>query len=331
VSTASPSVRRGLVLTAELAERPARWHRLAVIPFGPADSQLGRELPPLHTSVPLMPRSFTVGADGSLWILDAVKHRVAHYSTTGAYLGDVRGLGFDRFHPQPRDLAFWDGRLYVLHQFHLAASFRAVVDDGFGPVLELASDGDALSMTNVFPGPEPMGIAEGVAALDRLGAGPHGIGRIALGDPSRFEPAAGLPVGSSTSVSLDAYREQSFHLVTTGPAERVLQPVRVRMMAGTGADRHRVPSVFSDHIQGGGGGALVLWLKGAPVRSRDAIRYGGGNWLLRYPADGSPLAFERLPEAAVEDAFQTRHLSLDGLGRIYLMLTERLGMAIYRR
>jgi hypothetical protein len=321
------------VLTADLSERPARWDRLAMIPFGPAESRLGLELPPTHTSVPLMPRSFTVAPDGTLWFLDAVKHRVAHYSATGTYLGDVGGLFFDRFHPQPRDLAFWGGRLYVLHQFHLAASFREVQGPRFGPVVDLEdSDGDSLVMTTIYPSSgAPLGLSDGVAALDRLGSGPVGIGRITLNGRAGFDPSDGLPVGASTAVRLDAYHDQSFRLVTSGGAGAVVQPMRIRMVAGGPADAHRVRAIFADRIQGGADGALILWLKGAPSRRVDADAFGGGNWLLRYPTDGSPLVFERLPDAALEDAFQARHLAVDRQGRIYLMLTLRRGMAIYRR
>jgi hypothetical protein len=324
---AAPTIRPLVVLTADLAEAAVRWRRLGTIPFGPERSQLGRELPPVHTAVPLMPRSFTVGRDGTLWILDAVKQRVAHYRGDGTYLGDARGLAFDRFHPLPRDLAFWGGRLFVLHQFHLAASFREARGGGFGPPLPLEWDGQPLVMSTVFPGPRPLGLADGVAALERLGSGPRGIGRIVPGNPSSFQPTDGLPVGDGVSVALDAYRAQAFHLVTTGPAGRVVQPIRLRAEAGG----HPLPATFVDRVQGGGAGALVVWLRGAPTRPGDAARSGGGNWLLRYPTDGSPLVFERLPEPAVADGYQTRHLSVDPRGRIYLMLTERHGMAIFRR
>jgi hypothetical protein len=188
------------VLTADLGERPVRWHRVALIPFGPAEAQLGLQLPPVRTAVPLMARSFTVGPDGSLWVLDAVKHRVAHYSANGAYVGEVGGLRFDRFHPQPRDLAFWSGRLFVLHQFHLAASFRELLDDHFGPVLELESEADPLAMTTLFPSKgEPVGLADGVAALDRLGSGPIGVGRVTPGGGAPGAGGGGLTRPGSRS------------------------------------------------------------------------------------------------------------------------------------
>ena len=225
------------------------------------------------------------------------------------------------------------GTLNNMHQFHLAASLREVQGRHFGRVIDLTdSDGDPLVMTTIYPSSGvPMGLSDGVAALDRLGTGPVGIGRIGLGGPAEFDLSDGLPVGGSTSVTLDSYRQQSFRLVTSGAAGKVVQPMRIRMVAGDPADVHRVGAIFTDRIQAGANGALVLWLKGAPALRADADAYGGGNWLLRYPTDGSPLAFERLPEAARDDSFQARHLAVDLHGRIYLMLTLRHGMAIYRR
>src|SRR5205823_7407183 len=44
----SPAARGALVLTADLSERPAVWHRVAFIPFGRDESRLGHELPPVH-------------------------------------------------------------------------------------------------------------------------------------------------------------------------------------------------------------------------------------------------------------------------------------------
>ena len=74
-----------------------------------------------------------------------------------------------------------------------------------------------------------------------------------------------------------------------------------------------------------------MWLIGSPARARDARMFGGGTWLLRYPTEGAPLVFERLPDSPGDDTFQVRHLTLDGRGRIYLMLLLRRGVAIDRR
>jgi hypothetical protein len=329
----SPILRGGLVLTADLSERPAVWKRLAFIPFGWSESRLGHLMPPVHTDRPLMPPSFAVAPDGSLWVLDVVKRRIAHFTAAGSYLGAVGGLFFDRAHPQPRDIAFADGGPVVLQQFHLAASVLQVVDGRPGPPVEVTDgNGDALAATFVYPAPGPPYVfVDGRADLARLGTGPSGIGSVSWGDPARFAPLAGLPVGRGASVGLDAFHDQGFDLVTTAPGRRIVQPIRLRMVAGRPAGARRVPAVFAAHVQGGAGGGLVVWLIGSPARAGDARAFGGGTWLLRYPTDGAPIVFERLPDPTGDDSFQVRHLALDGRGRIYLMLARRRGMAIYRR
>src|SRR5262249_38507738 len=129
----------------------------------------------------------------------------------------------------------------------------------------------------------------------------------------------------------EAFRDRGFDLVTTAAERHVVQPVRLRMVAGGPAAPHRVPAIFAARVQGGADGGFVVWLIGSPARDRDARAFGGGTWLLRYPTDGAPLVFERLPEPAGDDSLQERHLAVDGRGRIYLMVALRRGMAIDRR
>jgi hypothetical protein len=303
------------------------------IPFGRGESRLGHEVSPVHTDLPLMPPSFAVAPDGSLWLLDVVKRRVAHYTSSGSYMGAVGGLFFDRAHPQPRDMAFAGGDLVVLQQFHLAATLLRLADGRAAPPVAVTDrDGDALSAAFVYPAPGPPFLfVEGRADLARLGTGPSGIGRVSSGDPATFEPSSGLSVGRGVSVDLDMVRDQGFDLVTTAPGRRIVQSIRLRMVVGGPAGPHRVPAVFAVHVQGGAGGGLVVWLIGSPARAGDARSFGGGTWMLRYPTDGAPVVFERLPAAAGDDTFQVRHLALDDRGRIYLMLALRRGMAIYRR
>src|SRR5438067_12787062 len=103
-----------IVLRADLSEPPRRWHVVARIPYGPRASELG--LVPSGRSSPLrlVPFAFAIGQDRSIWVLDAVKRRIAHYAADGHYLGAVHGFRFDRFHAHPRDMAFAGDRLVTL-------------------------------------------------------------------------------------------------------------------------------------------------------------------------------------------------------------------------
>ncbi|HEV8420123.1 MAG TPA: hypothetical protein VGR13_02065, partial [Actinomycetota bacterium] len=72
-----------LILTADLSEPPSKWRRLFFAPFGTRREQLGFKF--FHESVNSQPSSFVVSADGSLWIADRWKDRLAHYSPTGRF------------------------------------------------------------------------------------------------------------------------------------------------------------------------------------------------------------------------------------------------------
>src|SRR6266568_5761397 len=111
-----------LVLTADVSEAPPAWTIVATIPFGDAAEQLGLVTDVHRTPIPYLPRSFAIGSDGSIWILDVVKHRLVHYGPTGAYMGAIGGFKFDRFSPHPRDVLFSHGKVYVLEEHSVAAT-----------------------------------------------------------------------------------------------------------------------------------------------------------------------------------------------------------------
>jgi len=332
VPTGPPQVRAPLVLRADLNRPPAAWRRVAFVPFGRRPSELGLELPPVHTSLPLVPRSFTISSDGTLWILDTVKARVAHYSAHGAYLGQIGGLFFDRFHPHPRDLAFWGGRLVVLQELQLAASLREARSGGFGPPMPLEDGaGRALDLLYVYPSSgSGLGLSEGHASLGLLGTGPRGTGRVLTDGRAGFHALAGIPAGDGTWVAVTPDGEQSFRVDSAAGRDRVVQPVRIRMVAGPGGG-HAIGAIVSEHLEGAGHEQAALFLRGSPAGAADQDAFGGGRWFLGYPTDGAPLVWERLPDAGLQDSYQVRHLAIGPSGRVYLMLATRTGMAFYER
>lgn len=75
------------VLHLNFANPPERWPTVATFTYGNRAGQLG--LPAGHEPFP--PAAIVV-TGGSLWVLDQNKHRVAHFTLTGRYLGEVRGI-----------------------------------------------------------------------------------------------------------------------------------------------------------------------------------------------------------------------------------------------
>ena len=166
----------GIVLRAVLTDPIASWHRVAFIPFGEAEDRLGVIDDIHHAPLPLMPPSFAVAPDGSLWLLDLVKQRVAHYSAAGAFLGAVGGFEFDRFSPSPLDIAFVGDRLFAVERLARSAgsAIRFVDGDALSPRNELLGGGVPLLVFQLFQGSaELIGVSGGYAPTPgpSLGAG----------------------------------------------------------------------------------------------------------------------------------------------------------------
>ncbi|HWC33928.1 MAG TPA: hypothetical protein VG650_03775 [Mycobacteriales bacterium] len=101
-----------------VADPPERWRTVASFSYGRRADQLG---PPGGSTGASGPNGAAGGAeafppaaiavvDNSLWVLDQNKHRVAHFTLSGRYLGEVRGIS-----ATARDLApYPSGRFLVI-------------------------------------------------------------------------------------------------------------------------------------------------------------------------------------------------------------------------
>jgi hypothetical protein len=339
----SPSVRRAtpppgstprrleeVVLTADLSEAPAPWHLLATIPFGRSAEELGLLTDIHQTSVPLLPRSFAIGPDGSIWILDVQKRRLAHYTPAGAYIGQIGGFKNDSLSPHPRDVLFSGGQMYVLEDEGVVATLVTVGRDGSLDRVQPSDEGKAVVLELLYPS------SRGVAALidgwaDPVGAGPRGI---ATFDPpgsttARFLPGVPLPAGGW--ISLDAPSDQDVELTFTKAATAAVQPVHLKVVAaGTGGETKELAAVAGPTIEGVAMDRVAIRVQISPAEPDDAERYGGGSWLLGIGTRG-PLEWERLPAGDISNEEQARHLAVGPDGRLYLMVPTKEGERIYAR
>ncbi|HVT64171.1 MAG TPA: hypothetical protein VHD81_03390 [Mycobacteriales bacterium] len=107
-------------LQINFADPPERWRTVATFSYGERADQLGapggsRANGAAGGAEPFPPAAIVV-ADDSLWVLDQVKHRVAHFTLSGRYLGEVRGVS-----PTARDLArSSSGKLITSHRARFA-------------------------------------------------------------------------------------------------------------------------------------------------------------------------------------------------------------------
>jgi hypothetical protein len=287
--------------------------------------------PSVHTTTPIVPPSFTVARDGSFWLPDLVKKRLAHYSPSGSFLGEVPGLPFGLHLPRARDLGFWGDRLVVLQELERAALLTPVRTDlsGLGPSSRVTAGGRGLYLLQLYStAGEPLAWIDGFSDLDLLGTGPRGVADV---DPLPVRVLPGAPVrsGAWMDVRVTGARRMVVTFTTSEIASK--QRIRLRVTGGTGVAAHRLPAQITGMVESIEGGAVLAYVRMAPSRASDARRYGSGRWLLRLGSDGSPLVWERLPTPSINDSLQERHLATGPGGRVYLMVPDRRGEHIYAR
>lgn len=335
--TAPAVVAAELVLRADLSARPANLRRVASIPFGPARTQVGLIDDVRRASLPLFPPSFTVAPDGSFWLVDEVKHRLVHLSPRGDYIGQIGGIRFDRFHPQPQDLVSVGDALYLLEQDHqhlLLSSIREF-RDGHQVAASESDDGErpVVVIRLVSGSAELIGVTGGEAG-DPVGFGqdPRGYAELVASPGPNVRYVEGVPVGSHARVNLTfppQHRDDQALVSIVQGQERSIVPIRfVVTPDGSEHARHLLAAVGAQ-LQAVLPDRIVAWVPLAPSRPADADRYGGGAWLLEFPIDGSALVWDRLPDPGLSSEGQVRHLAAGPGGTLYLMQAERGGMVIY--
>lgn len=329
------------MLTADLSEPPARWDLVASIPFGPAEHQLGLELPPQNTPLPYVPNSFAVGEGGVLSFLDFRKNRVAHYTADGRYVGQTTGLDGDRLHPHGTDLAPSGGRLYLLEQDNFTLSGIVRRGDGLrvGPRVPVSlPDGARPLLSRLVPGARGLvAVLNGYAGTGghEIGTGPTGA--VALlpgaGDQAVREvarPLPGIPLADGTFMgfaqeTVDG-RATLTHVTSGRSFSRSLQ-MRVVPEAGAAPFPAAVGWFAVLAVERGLGVFIML----TPAAQENVERHGGGRWYLQISAGGDPLVFERVPETRFADENVVRHVTVGADGGVYLMLVDREGVTVLRR
>ena len=315
-----------LELRADLSERPAKWRLLARIPFGPRKEELGFFYDRRRGSLPSLPRSFAVAEDGSFWILDGIKRRVAHFSRTGKFIEDVGGFRADRMSPRPKDVAVVRDRIYVVEEEFGRATLTTI-----GPERRRAPE-------PVTDGPRPVAVSLVLPAAGRLvariggyadppGTGPTGYAELPFEDSLRLLP--GVPVDEQTWVDIDAVGDQDFEFTSRRGTAESIQPIHVDVLAGSPS--RKVPGLVGPAIEATFDQGVGMYVRATPSNPSDAERFGGGAWYLRLGADRSRLLWERLPDPAISAEEQVRHISAGPDGRVYLMVPDARGERIYVR
>jgi hypothetical protein len=341
-SAAQPTVRPGdsprvlprLLVRAKVFERPKAWTPLLSIPFGPARSRLGAKQDPGKGS-PVFPLSFTVARDGSFWILDVVKQRVAHYSRRGTYLGSLRGV----LRPgRPLDLALVREVIYVVEQNIIAVELG---------VRELRQGRPARVTSLVWRGRMPL-IYELVPNQARLTAATLGV----------LDGAASNRTGKAAVVWFEVPGSGRMHALPGHPVKDGFVSVDLRGI-DPNSGRETYDSVEITHRPKKGAATsrkitveILTRPGGKPVHAlagaEDVVPFGdsvglcllvssdggglGGRWYLQLSADGAVQVWERVRRGTIwDDSFQERHITVGPDGSMYHMIADRSGIKIFRR
>jgi hypothetical protein len=326
-----------LVLTANLLERPSQWQRVLSIRFGNRTDELGVVPIGRHTPIPYVPKSFAVAGDGSVWILDAVKHRLAHYTTDGRFIGEIGGIPFDPHHPSPRDIAM-DRETPVLLQTHLV--------EHWGYVFAPGESGSATSV-RVHDARGPLYVSYLIQTVDRSSHAllgdiegrafhvpqlptrrPEGVADLGLTSGGEVHMLPGRPLGGGGFAAIRFAGSTDIETTfLSASGESSVLPIRLRLKAGN----HTISAVAGGEFQTALQHGVACLIRIAPNSPKDAQRYGGGRWFLELDDDGSPVVWERLPGVPVEDEDVVRHLAVGPDGSVYLMQVNRQGVSISKR
>jgi hypothetical protein len=316
-----------VVLKARVFEPPRRWPPVFSVAFGARAGQLGSILEP---GAPSFPKSFTVARDGSFWILDIVKGRLAHYSRRGKYLGFLRGgLRFDSNHLTPKDVVFVDGRLYVLEARGIAPSaIREVRLGGRAHVTSLTQGGRDLILHEFVPNQSRLTASlYGVwdqRAQPPASSGKPGIVWLEIPGSGQLHRLPGYPVRDGwISVAERAHDViEVRHIRPSGAT--TTRRIKIEILTREGKRRHALVGPI-DSVPLGNSLAVYLTL------SSDAGGIGG-RWYLQIAADGAVEAWEQLPYATIGDSSnQDRYMTAGPDGVVYYMLADQAGIEIFKR
>jgi hypothetical protein len=326
----------GIVLRADLKDPVTMWEQVAFIPFGASESELGVIDDIEQASLPLMPPSFALAPDGSLWVLDLIKRRVAQYSAAGSFLGAVGGFDLDRFSPSPIDMGFVGDRLFVVERLEQAtgSAIRFVEGGVLSPRTALRGGGVPVYVFKLLQGSsELMGVSGGYALTSEhhLGLGPRGPARLDPAGDGEITLVPGPLISPGVRAALTAPGDQDLEVSFVGRETRIVQPIHVAVVTGPEPDAVDLEAVVGAGMAAVVPHGVVAFVQLSPARPEDQERYGGGRWLLVVSDDGSPIVWERLPEGTLSDEWQERHLGVGPDGAIYLMLARPDGMEIVRR
>jgi hypothetical protein len=321
--TPEPTALDPLDLTASLDVEPVVWPEVAFIPAGEADDQIGHSR--CSDCVLPVPSALAVDRDGSYWIADGLKARIAHFARDGSFIeafpariGSALPVA-----EHAADLAFVGDRLYVLLE-EGASRIAPVEANGLGEPIVVNHEGRGLDVEALIPGQDELLVL--VSGAEQLLGG---FWAYATVDPAtgQVTPSPGVrdSVGSYIDFQPDFDAPPGTFEIRWSQDERGLttvQEVGFQIVRGGQERRTTVGDMYMR--------TSTRWGVATVVSIGDGQGTPVGKWYLEVLPESPSISFERLPgNDAISSA--RRYLTVGPDGRVYWMRLLEDGLHIYRR
>jgi hypothetical protein len=321
-STPEPMELEELVLVADLDEPPARWDQVIFVPFGDGRNELGYK--PSRESPTIGPNSFAVAPDGSVWIIDAAKQRVAHFSQRGELTEEIR----DSVGSGSTDLTFVGETLYVIAVYHKGLVFPILPDGRRSAPNVITENGRTVYARSFIPTTRGLFVEVG-GYTEPVATGPKGIYALDLPGSGYIKEVPGMILENGTAFSLSGIGDREFILHFVRGDREFEQPLRVRVIASKRFGKRNLVGPVGPRDFVVDSNDVYMHVKVAVTKPGSDGDQIGGRFLLR--VGESPILFERLPEPTRIDDTQVRHIGLGPDGHLYLMRLDKDGVRIFRR
>ncbi len=311
------------LLTASLDEEPVTWPEVAFIPAGESDDQVG--VSSCSDCVLPVPSALAVDRDGSFWIADGLKARIAHLARDGSFI-EAFPANIGSALPvaeHAADLAFVGDRLYVLLE-EGASRIARVEADGLGEPIVVNHEGRGLDVEALIPGQDELLVL--VSGAERLLGG---FWAFATVDPAtgQVTPSPGVPdsVGSYIDIQPDFDGPAGTFEIRWSQAGRGLttvQEVRFQLVRNGQELKTTVGDMYVR--------TSTRWGVATVVSIGDGQGDTVGKWYLEILPESPSFTFERLPDEGFIGNVR-RYLTVGPDGRVYWMRLLEDGLHIYRR
>jgi hypothetical protein len=318
-----PSPLDPLVLTASLDEEPVTWPEVAFVPAGSAEQEIGYSN--CSDCVLPVPSALAVDRDGSFWIADGLKARIAHFARDGSFIeafpaeiGSALPVS-----EHAADLAFVGDRLYVLLE-EGSSKIAPVAPVGLGGPIFVNNEGQRLHVEALIPGQDQLLVL--ISGAEQLLGGYWAYATV---DPAtgQVTPSPGVLDSVESYIDIQpgleappgTFEIRWFH---EGRGMVAVQELRFQLVRG---GEERRTSVGDMYVR-----TATHWGVATVVSVGDGQGTPVGKWYLEILPESPSITFERLPDEGFIGNVR-RYLTVGPDGHVFWMRLLEDGLHIYRR